>query len=936
MNMPILVTKLYIPPPRSKIVLRLRLSDQLNEGLSISRKLTLVSAPAGFGKTTLISEWAAVCNRPVAWLSLSEGDNDSTLFLTYLITALQTILTNVGAGLLSVLQSSQPPSVESILTALINEIAAIPDHFILVLDDYHLIDNKSIDYVLTFLLEHLPPKMHMVITTREDPNLPLTRLRARNQLTELRAADLRFSSAEATDFLNHLMGLKLSTEDITALESRTEGWIAGLQLAALSMQGDRDSSSFIKSFTGNHKFILDYLVIEVLRHQSESIRNFLLKTSILDRLCSSLCDAVTGQDDGKLMLDVLDRDNLFVIPLDDQRKWYRYHHLFAEVLQVHLCEELPDHITIYHKRASEWYIQNGLSSDAIRHALASGDFEWAANLIEQTWSVTEDGNMATKYLSWVKALPEELIRTRPVISVCFACALLGIGEMEGAEARLADAEQWLGQAGYINVLQNNPDDEICPVKNLRSVLVDEVQFQSLQATIAITRSYIAQAHGDVSATITYARKVLSLIPETDHLRRGQANGLLGLAYWANGNLEAANTTFSDYTMMLCSAGNIQDAISTTVVLIEIRLVLGKIQDAIRTFEQLLKMIDDQSEPALFNTADLYRGISELYLEQGNQEAALQHLQKSKKLGEKTGSPFWLYQWCIAQARYNKAQGDLDGALVLLDEAERLYIRSPLPDVRPISALKARIWIIQGKLIEAQLWSREQNLSIDDEIDYTLEYKHITLARMFIAQYQFSGETCSILEAAGLLERLLQAAEAGGRMGSVLEILVLQALAHQAQGNVAFALESLEHGLNLAESQGYIRIFIDEGEPMAELLTRISVKDRTPCLKDYMLKLLSAFDIQTKFHPASGSAVRINRYSRHERLRVNAQTLPDPLSERELEVLKLLRSDLSGPEIAGRLFISLNTFHTHTKNIYSKLGANNRRTAVRQAEELELL
>ena len=344
MPAPILATKLYIPPPRPKVVLRPRLIERLNEGLAAGRKLTLISAPAGFGKTTLVSEWVAGCERPVAWLSLDEGDNDPARFLTYLVAALQTIAANIGAGVLAVLQSPQPPPIESILTTLLNEITTIPDNFILVLDDYHVIDSKPVDQALTFLLEHLPPQMHLVIATREDPSLPLARLRARGQLTELRAADLRFTPAEAAEFLNQVMGLNLSAEDIAALETRTEGWIAGLQLAALSMQGREDIASFIQAFTGSHRFVLDYLVEEVLQHQSEHIRSFLLQTAILDRFCAPLCNAVTEREDGKEMLDVLERSNLFLIPLDDKRQWYRYHHLFADVLQAHLMEAQPDRV----------------------------------------------------------------------------------------------------------------------------------------------------------------------------------------------------------------------------------------------------------------------------------------------------------------------------------------------------------------------------------------------------------------------------------------------------------------------------------------------------------------------------------------------------------------------------------------------------------------
>ncbi len=675
MPLPILATKLYIPPPRPKVVLRPRLIERLNEGLPAGRKLTLISAPAGFGKTTLVSEWVAgpwhrppgqVGERPAAWLSLDEGDSDPARFLAYFIAALQTIAPTTGVGVLAALQSPQPPPTELLLTTLLNEIAVIPDRFVLVLDDYHIVDVKPVDNALTFLLEHLPPQMHLVIATREDPSLPLARLRARGQLTELRAADLRFTPAEAAEFLNQMMGLNLSAENIATLEARTEGWIAGLQLAALSMQGRSDAAGFIQAFTGSHHFILDYLVEEVLQRQPEHTRNFLLQTSILDRFDAPPCNAVTEREDGKEMLDVLERSNLFIIPLDDKRHWYRYHHLFADVLQAHLTEAQPDQLTDIHLRASEWYEQNGLRSDAIRHALAARDFERSAGLIELAGPGTEDESIQqATWLGWVKMLPEALIRARPVLNVGYAYALLGSGDLEAAESRFKDAERWLESADTMKAQQATLSVEM--------VVVDQEQFKSLPATIAVGRAYIAQALGNISDTVRYASRVLELVPEADHFRRGQASMLLGITYWASGDLEAADRVFADYTMKLRTAGNIPDAISTTVVLADIRLALGRLREAISTIEQLLQFVMDQGEPIYPDTADLHRGLSELYLEQGNLEAAAHHLQKGKDLGEKAELPVLRYRLCIAQARLTEIQGDLDRALTLLNEAERLYI-----------------------------------------------------------------------------------------------------------------------------------------------------------------------------------------------------------------------------------------------------------------------
>jgi LuxR family maltose regulon positive regulatory protein len=462
---PLLQTKLYIPPIRPELVSRSRLIERLNAGLD--RELTVISAPAGFGKTTLVSEWVdhlrsdgakedQIENR-IAWLSLDESDSDPTRFLAYLIAALRTIeprqqsAGNIGKGALSALQSPQPPPAEVVLTTLINEIAAIPDRILLVLDDCHLIEAQPIYDALTFLLEHLPPQMHLVIATREDPHLSLARLRARGQLTELRATDLRFTSSEAAEFLNQVMGLDLSMEDIAALETRTEGWIAGLQLAAISMQGRKDASSLIKSFTGSHRFVLDYLIEEVLEQQSESIQSFLLQTAVLNRLTGPLCDAVrfggarspTGQDNGQATLEMLDHANLFMVPLDEERRWYRYHHLFADLLRQRLNQTQPEQLPILHRRASEWYEQNGFADEAIEHALRAEDFERAAYLIEEQADAVWGRGEHTKLRRWLAGLPVELIFSKPHLCVLHAWELFTSGQQDAAEGSLQAAEKAL-------------------------------------------------------------------------------------------------------------------------------------------------------------------------------------------------------------------------------------------------------------------------------------------------------------------------------------------------------------------------------------------------------------------------------------------------------------------------------------------------------------
>ncbi len=921
---PILATKLYIPRPRPHVVSRPRLLERLNEGLH--RKLTLIAAPAGFGKTTLVSEWVKGIERPAAWLSLDEGENDPTRFLTYMVAALQTIAPNIGEGVLGVLQSLQPPPPEAMLTALLNEITTLPDYFVLVLDDYHVLEAKPVDLALTYLVEHLPPQMHLVIATREDPQLPLARLRVGGQLTEVRAADLRFTASEAAEFLNQVMGLSLSAADIAALEDRTEGWIAGLQLAALSMQGHQDVPGLIRAFTGDHRYIVDYLVEEVLQRQPAPVRSFLLQTAILDRLHGPLCDAVTGQEEGNARLEALERGNFFVVPLDDKRHWYRYHHLFAEVLSAHLLAEQPDQVSTLHRRASAWYERHGSAADAIRHALAAEDFVRAADLVELAVPAMLRSRQEATLLGWLKALPDELVYLRPVLSVGYAGALLVSGEFEGVEARLQNAERWLDTTADRTELALAPPAEM--------VVVDEVEFRRLPGSIAVYRAGSAQALGDAANTMKYARLALDLVPEDDHLGRGSAAALLGLASWAIGDLEAAHRSYADGMALVQRAGNYSDALGCAIALADIRIVQGRLREAMRTYERGLQLATEQGAPVLRGTADMHVGMSELLRERDDLHAAMQHLLRSKELGERTGLPQNRYRWRVAMARIREAQGDLDGALDLLYEAERLYMSDFFPNVRPVSAYVTRVWVTQGRLGEALGWARERGLSIEDDLSYLREFEHITLARVLLARYTSDHAERSILEAVGLLERLLQSAEEGERMGSVIEILVLQALAHYVQGDIPAALVPLERALTLAEPEGYVRMFVDEGQPMAVLLAKLHERSRkrpraasTNVPLAYINLLRAAVRgerVQEGTSPAAPSAP------------TPTQPLLDPLTERELEVLRLIAAGLSNREIADRLVLALSTVKSYVNTIYSKLQVESRTQAVARARALHLL
>jgi LuxR family transcriptional regulator, maltose regulon positive regulatory protein len=907
MASPLLETKLHVPRVPRGLVVRPRLSERLTRGGQ--SKLTLISAPAGFGKSTLLAEWLAAMPADqwsAAWLALDPGDNHAVVFWTYVIAALQAVAPKVGAKATSLLEEAQPRPIETVLATLLNDLNSAPKDIVLVLDDFHVIDAPDVQTGMAFLLEHLPAQIHLVIATRADPALPLGRLRARGELVEVRAADLRFTPDEAAAYLNEVMGLDLAAVDIAALERRTEGWIAALQLAGLSMQGRDDVGSFIAGFAGDDRYIVDYLVEEVLRRQPEDFRSFLLQTCILDRLTGPLCDAVTGREGGRARLEALDRANLFVIQLDDRRQWYRYHRLFAGVLQAHLVDEQPDRVLELHRRASKWHEHNGDQLEAIHYALAGADFERAANLVELAIPAMRQGRQEATVRRWLEALPNEVIALRPVLSVHHAGALLVGGQLEGAEARLRDAERWL------DATTENPRRQTGPAAG--PIVVDEQEFRRLPAAIAIYRAAQALAVGDMTGTIAHAQRALDVVAEGDHLARGAAAGFLGLTYWTRGELEAAHSSWEDAVASLHEAGHVADVLGCTIALADIRIAQGRLRDAMTTYDQALRLSRDHGEPVLRGTADMHVGLGDLLREQGDLQRAAQHMEASSELGEHAGLAQNPYRWHVAMARMREAAGDPEGALNLLEEAVRVYVSDYFPNVRPIPAQEARVWLRHGRSGEALGWARERDLSPQDELSYLREFEHITFARLLLAQSVRDGEDGSLQEAMKLLGRLLEAAQAGGRSGSVIEILVQLALAHQAHGDGRAALGPLERALTLAEPEGYVRVFADEGPPLATLLEAAARHGIAP---DYVGQLLASVG-----QPEDGKRVR--------------QRLVEPLSERELDVLRLLATELNGPDIARELFISLNTVRTHTKNIFAKLGVNNRRAAVRRAGERDLL
>ncbi len=857
-------------------------------------KLTLISASAGFGKTTLVSEWIANCGMPVAWLSLEKGDNDLVRFISYLVAALQTIKSGIGEGLLAALQSPQPPQAEAILTALLNEISVIPEHFLLIFDDYHSIDSQAVDQALAFLVEHQPPQMHLVIATREDPHLPLARLRARGQLTELRAADLRFTPSEAAEFLNRVMRLNLSEEDIAALESRTEGWIASLQMAAISMQGHPDAASFIQSFTGSHRFVLDYLLEEVLENQPVDIQNFLLRTSILEHMCGSLCEAVleTPPGSGQLTLEVLEHGNLFLVSLDNERRWYRYHHLFGELLRQRLGH--PPELSNYHLRASAWHETNDDLFEAFHHAMAAGDFERAARLAEGAWQGMNRSFQTAAWVGWVKKLPDAVIYSRPRLCFQLGSAFSDAGEPEKSETYLQNAERAL--AG----------------------VTDQAEAKFLPGNIALIRANNAQIQGNLAETVKYAELSIQLIPEDDVYLRAQAVITLEFIHWTAGNLEASLRAMYTWIDDMQRLGNQEFAIASAFAVADMQVTLGRLSGAEKSLRQAIQQAAALGQEAEFITAHHHLGLAMLAHERGDEAETAQRLQIAADMGQRTTLVDWTHRWNLAQARQKESAGEWDAALSLLDEARRGYVKNAIPMLQPIEAHKARVYLKQGRLDKAQAWVRERSISTGDEVRYLNEYNHLTLARVRLAEGSLVGVN-------DLLEYLLALAETQKRAGSMIEILLTQALVHQAQDNHAQALAALERALALAEPEGYLRTFVDEGEALGLLISdfRLTIATRAHPLLNYVDKILAAF-----LQPAGGLS--------QSTITNKASEIIEPLTDRELEVLRLIAKGHSNTEISQRLYLALSTVKGHNLRIFNKLQVQNRTEAVARARELGLL
>ena len=805
MTGPAAPTKLRAPHPRPTAVPRERLLAALDAGAAA--RVVLVSAPAGFGKSTLLSQWIA--RRPpshaVAWVSLDDGDNDPTELWRNIATAMGLTLPDATAG--------------SVLEALANA------PLTLVLDDYHLLESATVqDHVADFI-RRAPQQVQVVISTRADPRLPLGRLRAQGELVEVRAADLRFTEPESHAYLTGAMDLDLTAQDVAALASRTEGWIAALQLAALSLRGRRDPAEFIAAFAGDDRFVVDYLAEEVLQRLSPRLSQFVMDTCILDRLSAQVCAAVAGLDDAGPLLEELDRGNLFMVALDDRREWYRYHHLFADMLRARLRSADPQRMRILHERASAWWDAQADAHRAISHALASGDAERAADLIE-AWApqATRDRHEAT-LRHWIEALPPHVVSSRPYLALTHVGVLMQSGEFAGIGPLLDSAQ------AAVDAAAGSADPAQRP----------------LPAMASTYRAALAQHVGDLESAAAHARRAADLTDPHDHLARGAAAGLAGLITWSLGDLAAAEGSWREALASLERAGHVSDVMGGSIALSDILMAQGRDADALRTLEDALRLGARQQIPPR-GSADMHVGIATVHWRAGDLAAAREQVARADALGEAAALPQNAYRSRVVLAHVLWAQGDLDAAADLLAHAELVYDGDFFPYIRPIAAMRARLDLARGRVTAARAWAHTSGLGLSDAPTYLHEYAHVTLAMVSLTD----ADAATARAAASLLERLRDAAEQRGGSGSLPEIL--EVLANATAGSV------------------------DRPTPVAG---------------------------------------------------------PGALSARELDVLRLLRSDLTGPQIARELFISINTLRTHTKSIFAKLSVTNRRGAVSAAERLGL-
>lgn len=892
---PILATKLFIPVPRTKSVARRHLTALLDNGQD--RKLILVCAPAGYGKTSLVSEWIAYSHAKAAWLSIDAGDNDPVRFWDYVIAAIRTVAPGIGEQALTLLHEPQPLPIETILSTLINALSALSGSLVLVLDDYHLIDSTLIHEGVAFLVEHLPMQFRLVVVSRTDPPLPLARMRVRSQLLEIRSADLRFSPPQTAAFFSEVMDLTLTTEEVMALDSRVEGWIAGLQLAGLALHGKASSSAFIASFAGNHQYVLDYLGDEILDQLPDTMQQFLLQTSILERLNADLCNTVLQMRESRSIIEYLERNHFFVVALDEARHWYRYHRLFGDYLRHRLELKYPDRVQELHERASRWFEQSGLQSEAISHALAAKDDERAAELVLNIaelliWQRAEHNTL----LGWLTALPETALRMYPRLYLYHAWVLYLTNQISAAEQRIRNVQNALHQTTA------NPDPA--------------------------TSGMLAAIHGTLTGirhqfpeTLVLSRQALEQLPEDAVSWRCMAAINLGVTCAYIGEVQEAGTVLS-YAMELSqeigSAFAMVSAFWHLSSLQTTQLALRAAESTCQQLEQAARIPGLQRFPTSGYIALL---LGEISMERHELDAAAQYLQQSVEQMNPESFPMPLLRAYVALSRLRTLQGETEGAGQYWRLAEQLERMSRLQGRSTVlSVARVRRWLEQGNLDAVEAWAAENALGPDDEFGYHREEYYLMLARYYIARGN------RVDKALYLLERMVERAETSRRHGSLIRALIVQALAFHAGNDSQNAVESLARALSLAEQEQPLRVFADEGPAIAPLLERVLELQRRGQVRfsfssSYATRLLAMMGKR------SYTPVPVRRTGGH---------LADVLSMRELEVLRLLADGLESSEIAERLVIAVDTARKHIKNIYSKLDVHSRWEAIKHAQAHHLL
>jgi len=908
----LLATKLHAPKTPPGLVPRTRLTDRLDEELG--RRLVLVCAPAGSGKTVLLAEWAGRGRRPVAWLSLDAGDNDPARFWRHAVAALDGLCPGIGGRVGPLLGPPAPPSFEPLVTALINELTARPEagEVLLVLDDYHVIGAEPVHASVGFLLEHLPPELRLVLASRADPPLALARLRARGQLAELRAAELRFTPEEAAALLQHMMagpGVVLPDADVAVLAERTEGWAAGLQLAGLSLRGQEDVAGFVAAFTGSHRYVLDYLAEEVLERQSGQVRAFLLETSVLERLSGALCDAVTGRPGSQALLEQVERAGLFLVPLDEVRGWWRYHHLFADLLQARLQAEHPGRGAQLHGNAAAWYQAHGLADDAIRHAVAAGEMTWAARLIEQHFDEFYNlGGERATIQRWLSALPAEMVRSRPRLLLAQALMAAISGHMEAVEPLLDAAERApVGAA----------EEPFEPTAGRGASMLVNVP-----ALITLHRSYLAELRGDAEETAALASRALAESREGEWMLSYNAQGLLTAAEWLRGRLAAAESAFVPRIARWREAGQLTMVAWGCYELGQVQRAQGRLDAAVRTCQQALEITAPPGRAPPPAAGPAYVGLAEVAYQRNELDTALRHVTDGVALCRQFAYTPPLATGLVTLAWIRQVGGDPAGAREAMNDAGRVA-QGPVALLNPVPAQRARLLLAQGDVAAAARWTTERGLGADDEPDYPCEPGHLVLARVLLAQ----GRPGPAL---ALLDRLHAAAVTQDRAGSVIEAGALRALALAATDQEAAAVTALAGALTLACPQGYVRVFTDEGPPMAALLGRLIAAQRAGNVAaEVPLGCLAR--LQGSFADAGQAAPG----PRQGTVAV-VPGLVEQLTSRELEVLQMLAAGRSNQAIAGELVVTLDTVKKHVSHVMGKLGAANRTEAVARAREVGLI